>query len=497
MRVGRLSVMPTLRALLDVLGPAVAVVTGDAGLDAEVSGVVLVGPGDPLPSDPHALLVCTDPDVLGQPVRAAGVVVKPCGRPTETWQGSGVPVLVADEALPWSHLLHLLSAATSPATTGDLFSLANAVAAAVGGAVSVEDPRRRVLAYSSLPGQPIDEARKQGILGRQVPDLSGNDELYRRLQRSAGLMHVPADGDVLPRVAVAVRSGSELLGSLWVVAVSPLGKDAEEALLHASRLAALHLLRARTSGEAERRARGELLRALLDGRSAPELAGSRLGIDAARPVTVLAFGLPEGGTDELVSDTFADLVHVQCAAVSAQSSVLVQNGTVYALVPGEHPRSRLVQLGGTVLQRALGALQLAVGAAVGTTVDGLGGVLRSRADADAVLRLRRTGAVVALEDVLPQVALLDLRTHLASAPHLRLPALAAMLAHDAEHETPYAESVLAYLAANADVPAAAAAVNVHPNTFRYRMRRVRELFDLDLEDPDVRLVAWLQLRTRT
>jgi len=72
-----------------------------------------------------------------------------------------------------------------------------------------------------------------------------------------------------------------------------------------------------------------------------------------------------------------------------------------------------------------------------------------------------------------------------------------MLAHDADNGTPYAESVLAYLSANADVPAAAHVVAVHPNTFRYRLRRARELFELDLEDPDVRLVTWLQLRTRS
>ena len=35
---------------------------------------------------------------------------------------------------------------------------------------------------------------------------------------------------------------------------------------------------------------------------------------------------------------------------------------------------------------------------------------------------------------------------------------------------------------------------MHENTLRYRIRRIEELFDLDLADPDVRLVAWLQLR---
>ncbi|MCW2500742.1 MAG: hypothetical protein JWN87_2418, partial [Frankiales bacterium] len=127
---------------------------------------------------------------------------------------------------------------------------------------------------------------------------------------------------------------------------------------------------------------------------------------------------------------------------------------------------------------------------------GLHEVAQSRRDADAVLRLVAPGEVSLVEDVVAQVVLLDLQRHLASSAHLRLPAVDRMLRHDAEQGTPYAASVLAYLAANADVPAAAESVNVHPNTFRYRLRRVRELFGVDLADADVRLVVWLQLRTR-
>jgi hypothetical protein len=36
-------------------------------------------------------------------------------------------------------------------------------------------------------------------------------------------------------------------------------------------------------------------------------------------------------------------------------------------------------------------------------------------------------------------------------------------------------------------------MSVHPNTIRYRLRRVRKLTGIDLDDPDDRLVAWLQL----
>lgn len=492
--------MPTLRSLLDVLAPAVEALTGDVGLDNDVSEVVLVGPGDLPPDLPTALLVCTEAaHVLGAPLRAAGVVVKLSDDEREAWLSCEIPVLVAGDDLPWNHLLQLVTTAASTGSrNSDLFSLANAIAAMVGGAVAIEDPRRSVLAYSSLADQPIDEARRQGILGRQVPDLPRNDNDYRQMQRASGVVRYGAAGAVLPRMAVAVRSGTELLGSIWVVESTPLGAEAEQALLDASRLAALHLLRARAGHDVERRARGELLRGLLDGRSAPDVVASRLGIDALTDITVMGFSLSQDvAADELESDALADLAHVQCAALTPHASVLVQARTLYALLPvAGLPRRRLLQLASSVVERAKTARHLDLTGAVGATVQGLGQVMRSRSDVDAVLRLVAPGAVAAVEDLLPQVVLLDLRTHLAAMPHLRLPELEAMLAYDAEHGTPYAESVRAYLAANADVPLAAESVSVHANTFRYRMRRVRELFDLDLDDPDVRLVVWLQLRTR-
>jgi hypothetical protein len=477
---GQTADVPTLRAVVEVLGPALTS-TGD--LDVEISEVVLVGPGDPLPSAPGALLVVQDPTGLGA-VDAAAVVVR---GPAPS---SNVPVLVAPDDLPWNHLLHLLMAAVSVSGGSDLFALANSIAAMVGGAVAIEDPARRVLAYSSLADQPIDEARQQGILGRQVPDLSRNDAIYRDMQRSAGVTRVPSDGEVLPRLAVAVRAGAELLGSIWVIEASPLGPDAEQALLDAGRHAALHLLRARAGVFVERRTRGELLRGLLDGRAAPEIAATRLGLDVGTSVAVLGFSLPPD-IDELDAEAVADLVQLQCAAIRPRSSVLVQLGTVYALVP-DLARPALLSLARTVVDRA----RVPLAGAVGATVSGLHEMSRSRTDVDAVLRLAAAGTVAAVEDVLPQVMLLHLQSHLAGQPHLRLPAVERMLAHDQEQQTPYVESVLAYLSANADVPAAAESVSVHPNTFRYRLRRVRELFDLDLEDPDVRLVAWLQLRTR-
>ena len=56
------------------------------------------------------------------------------------------------------------------------------------------------------------------------------------------------------------------------------------------------------------------------------------------------------------------------------------------------------------------------------------------------------------------------------------------------------ETLAAYLDAFGDVRRAAASLDVHPNTFRYRLQRLVELSRLDLDDPVERLVVQLQLR---
>jgi DNA-binding PucR family transcriptional regulator len=45
-----------------------------------------------------------------------------------------------------------------------------------------------------------------------------------------------------------------------------------------------------------------------------------------------------------------------------------------------------------------------------------------------------------------------------------------------------------------DVIAAAEAVHVHPNTFRYRLHRIAEVGEVDLGDSESRFALMLQLR---
>jgi DNA-binding PucR family transcriptional regulator len=92
-------------------------------------------------------------------------------------------------------------------------------------------------------------------------------------------------------------------------------------------------------------------------------------------------------------------------------------------------------------------------------------------------------------------AILDLlRAITADRPELLAGPVASLHRLDATGRSDYIRSLRALFDHAGDVPEAAKALSLHPNTLRYRLRRMRELTGLNLADPIERLVAELQLR---
>jgi len=523
---------PTLRLLVERLHPAVLdVVTAPDGLDVEVGDPVILDPADPPETVRRAVVLAVGVDSERAQVgllhrlgglEAAAVVVKHVGGVEETVReaaaDAGIALLLAPPALSWGQLYTLLLTAgrTSPAVAsevteaplGDLFALANAVAAAVGGATTIEDPSNRVLAYSNL-GHPIDPARQETILGRQVPSewiqRLHDAGIFRRLWHTDEVVRIEdfaASDATLQRIAVAVRAGGELLGSIWVIeGTQPLGSDAENALRDAASIAALHLLRHRAATDVDRQRRTEALVALLEGNDHGEVARDVLGIEAGRATAVVAFDV--GESDEaaavVAAQRLADLVAVYCESYRRQATCAAFRGRVYALVPveDEGDATPAVGLATAVVDRARQAMRLQVRAGVGTAVGALDAVAASRREADEVLDViggLADRTVAAIDAVRAQVILHRLRTFAAQSPELAAGRVAALAEQDAAKGTAWVQTLRAYFDAFGDMAAAAAMVNVHPNTFRYRLRRITEVWGLDLDDPDERLVAELQLR---
>src|SRR5690606_8536910 len=128
-------------------------------------------------------------------------------------------------------------------------------------------------------------------------------------------------------------------------------------------------------------------------------------------------------------------------------------------------------------------------------------IAHSRAQARRVLRVlsERPGhrRIARLRDVETESLLLDLRDLRSSRGDITAGVLAPLMEYEHTHGAHLVETLAAWLDSFGDVRAAAAACFVHPNTFRYRLRRVVEVGGIDVSDPDARFAAMLELRTRS
>ena len=529
-----------LEALLGNLGSdVVEVVAAPRGLAVAVGEPVIydegersaIAPGVVVlavavrPGTPEAVKLLLD----AERAEVSAVIFKRGSDPAGLRQAAasaGVAVLSVPEEMTWTQLHGFLlharrfspqvdgSDGIAGVPIGDLFALANAIAGMVGGAVTIEDGARRVLAFSTLGDQAIDAARRRSILGRQVPDSPGMRKLYRRVLETEGVM--TADHDTLreileggleevedldPRSAVAIRAGGRMIGSIWVDhPIVPLGEEAVRALTEAARIAAPHLIQARAARDVERRMRGEMLLAILEGRATAEENATRLGFAVGAHFTVLAFSAAAGEEiDQFERERLVDLVGVYCEALHGPSAAIAIGENVYSLLQvDDGSESERVLRVARETQGHAGARVGGILAAVSSTVDGLREVAAARREAERVLEVLRSGRVpqtlATIEDVRSQVVLLELKELTLEHPSVLRGKLTTVLEHDAEHGSQYALTLRAYLGAMGDVVGAAAGISVHPNTFRYRLRRLRELFDIDLKNPEERLVLELQLR---
>lgn len=391
----------------------------------------------------------------------------------------------------------------------DLFALANAIAAAVGGATTIEDRELRVVGYSNL-AHPIDDVRRDSILGRGVPRyVMARDDmvaLYRRLFADGPIVHLPATDEppVRARLGVAVRAGDEVLGTIWVVQGDlPFDDHAEQALVASTGQAALLLLQHQRAGEVARRLRAEAVHAALQGSTSSSLtprAGERLRVVALR---VHERSDLDAASVIMRQRRLSEVALLQFELLDERSAAVDLDGVVLVIVPesGRVTARRIREVVADVTQRATHALKRDVFAGIGGSVADIGGLAGSRWEAEQTLTaLVAAGGsgprVATIDEMQCEVVLRHVRERLCDDPRCRTPHLDLLARHDAEQHTDHLATLGAYLDAFGDVSAAAARLDIHSNTLRYRLKRIHELVDLDLTDPVARFVLELQWRLR-
>ena len=314
---------------------------------------LVLGVGVHTPADIAALLTSLAAHAAAGLVVRSPVSVDPSV--AAAVEASGVPLLALTRGASWTQLAALLrsllaegdvgdpgSETLGGLPSGDLFSVANAVAALIDAPVTIEDRSSRVLAFSGRQDE-ADRSRVETILGRQVPERYSRHlverGVFRELYRSEQPVYIepPSDAGMadfalqefsLPRAAVAVRAGDEVLGSIWAAVREPLTPDRAQAMCDAARLVALHLLRIRAGADVSRRLRADLVSTALEGGTGAFEAVRRLGL-ADQPVVVVALAVADPAERARLADGLAmhlSAIHPRCAAA-------LVGDVAYGLIP--------------------------------------------------------------------------------------------------------------------------------------------------------------------
>ncbi|MRX44775.1 PucR family transcriptional regulator [Agromyces sp. Q22] len=521
------SIIPrvTVGELVDQLGPATLTslgaipgheaVTGTEFLDiadevTDAAGTLLLAPSTASLSTARMAALASSAADRG----AVGLVVK-CSADrvpalAAIAESSGLAVLRVADRISWrlldAQLTHLIGESdagfTGPQDRGaePLFAIANELAEHFGGSVAIEDLSRNILAYSSVPGQLIDELRTHGILARQVPASPYNDDQYRTVLRADGPIKYPRLGDEQPRVAFAIRAGALPLGTIWAIDASgdgPITDEQDERIRRASALAGAHLLDDLRTHATNQRPREDRLRTLLTGIDLTGTEFAELGIPEERGAALLAFDVPAAGPTAIAQLRSTVIRHL--VLHRPDTVAVAHRGHVYALFAAAAVGEAV-----TIAEPMLPLLDRLVGDGVRIAVVGpahrSGDVAGARELADRLLEVAAPGdattamRIVTVDSVRPRLVVTRVAELLAGSEEMRDPAIDALFEFEATR--PLAETLLTWLESFGNIAQTAERLGVHQNTVRHRLRRAADEHGIRLERPDQRLAAWLQLRAR-
>ncbi|WP_336082095.1 PucR family transcriptional regulator [Nocardia sp. SSK8] len=383
----------------------------------------------------------------------------------------------------------------------DLFGLAQVVAAETGGMVSIEDPSSHVLAYSASDAS-ADRLRIQSILGREGPAdylrILRAWGVFDRVRRSDAVVDVPEhpELDMRRRLVVGIRRGSgnrsRMLGTLWLQqGARPLRPDAAQVLRGAAAVAGRIIARGLDAPSTEALLIRRLFGAHGDGVDVPSVVAA-LGLPADGPAAVIGFAALGPAAGLAAS---SGLIRLHASAFRDDSVTESIGDRVYVLVPSYHSTAGVeswIRELVTQLEQARGLL---VRAAVAAPVAGLTAVAGARDEVDRVLDSPADpeARVTTLAEARTAVLLTEIVELIRDRPDLHDPRLAALDTYDRTHTADLRTTAVTYLRAHGEVSAAASALSIHPNTLRYRLRRIESVLGISLSDPADRLLLELQL----
>lgn len=382
-------------------------------------------------------------------------------------------------------------------------------------AVAILDQEHRVLAFEQSQGRSLDPAAVAEALREGTADLVAQAGVHP----SPTVRLVSLGGTAVTCIVTPIVLSGRHEG--WVIilesAEPPHPHDVAEhrvVVEQAATIVGTEMLRMRSVEEAEERARGDFVHALLHGRFSNvhdleiRAAHYKFPTDATYGV-IVAGGIGTSGATESLNALFQlarDVtrlaprphVHTLATVVGDVLAVIRQIDPSALTGSPEAMNQPLAEYAGILEQELRRRIHRPIPVAYGRPVRAANRIFDSYRDARIALGLRdrlHIEGVCGFQDlrvfaVLAEVAAGQQGRAFASDLLAPLRGLRAE-AGDLEH------SVIAYIACGGNLNAASRELHVHRNTMLYKLDRASQLLQLDLRQAENQFAVWLAYKLRT
>jgi|GEM_PF-4373321 len=409
-----------------------------------------------------------------------------------------LPILVLPSSIPASSVVHSVAALFMKYQTAfhnliefrqkvfieevlmerGLQGVADAVARIINNPIAIEEFVTYTRVYSGAEG---DKATRAG--------LTPYSDMFPRA-RLQSLLRLPSTETAKASAVCPIRIGDEVMGYVqaWVVNRPLVGLDIET-LQRAALAASILISYRRSVVQAENRQKDDLLADLLWQTTLPEQTihnrARALGVDLSRPAVAIVVGAPqladrpdhlrrirsfiEGrpfGSRDLVGQTGTSITILH-----------FPEGTSPALAAKKlHDWAKRTQ---HTLGSDLGLERLQMGA--GTVQQGIKGIRLSHMQAMRAMEVAHLvhNSSVCLYTELGALRLLSAITDPAELQDYLETTIGPVVKHDRERKTELIASLRVFVDTDGNLAEASKKLFVHPNTLKYRIRKIQELTGLD------------------
>lgn len=373
--------------------------------------------------------------------------------------------------------------------------------------ITIEDSYHRLISYSKHEKN-VDGARIATIISRKVPENVINNlwkgGVMSKLFESDEPVIVPAIDKVGlgNRIAVSVRKNNEILGFIWAQTNDKaMGDDTLQLLKEAAELVRIQLQKHQKKETSLGKSYHEFFWQLLTGhvhhKSEIERQAKRYGLklEGDLAIIVIEFNVEIKQRIEKHADYLTGTlqqVYVVCQLFDqSQLILLVRMGST------ESTLNVLKSFIKDFIHKISQRLELKqVTGSCGIIYTNPQYMKDSYKQALKVLELKEQYELQQIYGY-PELGIyqfLDELDTIRKRDHYQNNSIEKLKAYDALHNTDFLSTLKTYLECDSNVQKAADLIHVHPNTLNYRLKRIVDITEIDLKDPNQKITLYLDLK---